>query len=274
MIADEANDIIHGHEFKALQVDIDDKGILTITLNRPERLNAFNEDMKAEFLWLTRRIEANPQIRVIVIRANGDRAFCAGADVSWFEQDWQTERFRIEYRWIHDFFDMLERVEIPSICAAQGVCFCGGLELAMSCDFRMCAEDARFGFTEANINLIPGSGGCSRLVNIIGPGWAKELVMAGTVIDADRAMQIGLVTRVVPTAELHQSAQEFAEKLVAKAPLAMGLAKVVMNTCDSIDKTSGRILERISQSVLIRTDDHKEGISAFRDKRSANYQGR
>ena len=271
---DEEKDVIEGHDFKALKVAIDEDGIMTITLARPERLNAFNDDMRAEFLWLTRRIEANSGIRVIVINAEGERAFCAGADVSWFENDWPTERFRVEYRWVHDFFDLLERIEIPVICAAQGVCACGGLELAMSCDFRIAAEDARFGFTEANINLIPGSGGCSRLVNLIGPGWAKELVMAGTFIDAEQALKIGLVTRVVPVAELQDAAMELARKLVAKAPLAMGLAKVIMNTCDSIDTTSGRILERIGQSVLIRTEDHKEGIRAFREKRPAAYRGR
>ena len=92
------NDVIEGHEFTALKVGIDDQGILKITLARPERLNAFNDDMRAEFLWLTRRIEANPDIRVIVFTAEGDRAFCAGADVSWFENEWQSERFRIEYR--------------------------------------------------------------------------------------------------------------------------------------------------------------------------------
>ena len=271
---DEGKDVIEGHDFKALKVGIDGDGIMTITLARPERLNAFNDDMRAEFLWLTRRIEANSDIRVIVIDAEGERAFCAGADVSWFENDWPTERFRVEYRWVHDFFDMLERIEIPVICAAQGVCACGGLELAMSCDFRIAAEDARFGFTEANINLIPGSGGCSRLVNLIGPGWAKELVMAGTFIDAQQALRIGLVTRVVPVADLHAAAMELARKLVAKAPLAMGLAKTIMNTCDSIDTTSGRILERIGQSVLIRTEDHKEGVRAFREKRPAAYSGR
>jgi enoyl-CoA hydratase len=269
----EPNDVITGHEFKALKVAIDG-GILTITLNRPERLNAFNEDMKAEFSWLTRRIEANAGIRVIIINAAGERAFCAGADVGWFEQDWNTPRFRVEYRWIHDFFDLLERIEIPVIAAIQGTCACGGLELAMSCDFRISTEDARFGFTEGNINLIPGSGGCSRLIRLIGPGWAKELVLAGEFIDANRAMQVGLVTRVVPKEKLQAEARALADKLVKKAPLALGLAKAIMNTCENIDSASGRILERIGQSVLIKTEDHAEGVRAFREKRPPNYRGK
>jgi enoyl-CoA hydratase len=269
----EPNDVIAGHAFKALAVAIDGP-ILTITLNRPERLNTFNEDMKAEFSWLTRRIEANGGIRTIIIDAAGDRAFCAGADVSWFEQEWNTSRFRVEYRWIHDFFDCLERIEIPVICAIHGTCACGGLELAMSCDFRIATEDARFGFTEGNINLIPGSGGCSRLVRLIGPGWAKELVLAGEFIDAQRALQVGLVTRVVPRDKLRAEARALADKLVAKAPLALGLAKAIMNTCENIDSGSGRILERIGQSVLITTGDHAEGVRAFREKRPPNYRGK
>ena len=269
----ESSDVILGHAFKAVKVDISDR-ILTLTLARPERLNTFNEDMKEDFRWLERRIEANDEIRVVVIDAEGEKAFGAGADVSWFEQDFPTERFRIEYRWIHDFFDRLERIEIPVVAAVHGICACGGLELAMSCDFRIATEDARFGFTEGNINLIPGSGGCSRLVRMIGPGWAKELVLAGEFIDAERALQIGLVTRVVPRDRLQAEARALAEKLAAKAPAALGLAKAILNTCQNIDTASGRVLERIGQSVLIRSEDHKEGVRAFREKRKPQYSGR
>ena len=151
---------------------------------------------------------------------------------------------------------------------------CMLLELAMSCDFRICSEDARFGFTEGNINLIPGSGGCSRLIRLIGPGWAKELVLAGEFIDAEKAAQLGLVTRVVAKEKLQEEARALAAKLVAKAPMAMGLAKAIMNTCENIDMASGRILERIGQSVLITSEDHKEGVRAFREKRPPVYKGR
>ena len=262
----EPNEIIANHEFEALKVAFEDD-ILIITLNRPERLNAFSHEMKEEFLWLTRRLEANGHIRAVIFNGEGDRAFCAGADVSWFEQEWDMPRFRVEYRWIHDFFDTLERIEVPVIAAVHGICACGGLELAMACDFRIAADDTRFGFTEANINLIPGSGGCSRLVKLVGPGWAKEMVLAGEFIDSDRAMQTGLVTRVVPYADLNEAALELARKLAAKAPLAMGLAKAIMNACDDMDATTGRILERVGQSVLIKTADHTEGVRAFREKR-------
>jgi enoyl-CoA hydratase/carnithine racemase len=270
----EYNEIIGSHDFKALKVDFEDDNILIVTLNRPERLNAFNDDMRAEFNWLGPRLEANGQIRAIIFEGEGERAFCAGADISWFEQDWETERFRIEYRWIHDFFDRLERIEVPVIAAVHGICACGGLELAMACDFRIAAEGAKFGFTEGNINLIPGSGGCSRLVKLVGPGWAKEMVLAGAFIDTERAMATGLITRLTPYEKLHEEAIALARNLTAKAPMAMGLAKAIMNACDDMDSSSGRILERIGQSVLITSEDHGEGIRAFREKRKPVYQGR
>ncbi len=248
--------------------------VFEITLNRPERLNTFNAEMQRDFTALGLQIERDPEIRCVVIFAAGERAFGAGADLSWFEQDWDANRFRTEYRWIHDFFDVLERVEVPIIAAVFGTCACGGLELAMAADFRIAADDSRFGFTEGNINLIPGSGGCSRLVKMIGPGWAKELVLAGEFIDAQRAMQVGLVTRVTTKAALADEARALADKLVKKAPQALGAAKAVINACQSIDATSGRILERMAQASLILSNDHKEGVKAFREKRPPQYKGR
>ena len=256
-------------------VKIERRGtVFEITLNRPERLNTFNDEMQRDFTALQLEIERNPDIRCVTIFAAGERAFGAGADLSWFEQDWSAARFRTEYRWIHDFFDVLERVEVPVIAALFGTCACGGLELAMACDFRIAAEDTRFGFTEGNINLIPGSGGCSRLVKMIGPGWAKELVLAGEFIDAPRALQIGLVTRVVAKDALVDAARALADKLVKKAPQALGAAKAVINACQNIDAASGRILERMAQSALILSQDHKEGVKAFREKRPPDYKGR
>lgn len=261
------------HEYKAVIAEMK-AGVFEITLNRPERLNTFNEDMRLDFIALMHRIESDPDIRVVLFSGAGDRAFGAGADLGFFENDWTSPRFRAEYRWIHDFFDMLERVELPVIAAVHGTTACGGLELAMACDFIIAADDTRFGFTEANINLIPGSGGCSRLVRQIGPMWTKELVMAGTFIDAAQGKQVGLCTRVVPRATLMDEARELAQKLIAKAPQAMGVAKQIINTCQSVDMTSGRVLERMAQSTLILTEDHAEGVRAFREKRKPVYTGK
>ncbi len=261
------------YRYKAIKTE--QRGaVFEITLNRPERLNTFNNEMQRDFTALQLELERNREIRCAIVFAAGERAFGAGADLSWFEQDWAASRFRTEYRWIHDFFDVLERIEIPVIAAVFGTCACGGLELAMACDFRIAAEDARFGFTEGNINLIPGSGGCSRLVKMIGPGWTKELVLAGEFIDATRAREIGLVTRVVAKAALADEARALADKLVKKAPQALGAAKAVINASQNIDSGTGRILERMAQSSLILSQDHKEGVKAFREKRPPQYRGR
>ncbi|MBM3486550.1 MAG: enoyl-CoA hydratase/isomerase family protein [Alphaproteobacteria bacterium] len=262
-----------GYQYKAVKVAM--RGpVFEITLNRPERLNTFNAEMQRDFTALQLEIERNPEIRCVAIFAAGDRAFGAGADLSWFEHDWTASRFRTEYRWIHDFFDVLERVEVPVIAAVFGTCACGGLELAMAADFRIAADDTRFGFTEGNINLVPGSGGCSRLARMIGPGWAKELVLAGEFIDAARALHIGLVTRVVAKDKLADEARTLADKLVKKAPQALGAAKAVINAAHTMDPTTGRILERMAQSALIVSQDHKEGVKAFREKRPPQYKGR
>jgi len=261
------------YQYKAVKAEM--RGpVFEITLNRPERLNTFNSEMQRDFTALQMQIERNPDIRCVTVFAAGDRAFGAGADLSWFEQDWTASRFRTEYRWIHDFFDVLERVEAPVIAAVFGTCACGGLELAMACDFRIAADDTRFGFTEGNINLVPGSGGCSRLVKMIGPGWAKELVLAGEFIDAQRALQVGLVTRVVPKAKLADEARSLADKLVKKAPQALGASKALINACQNVDATTGRIIERMAQSALILSQDHREGVKAFREKRPAQFKGR
>jgi len=248
--------------------------ILEITLNRPERLNTFDSTMQRDFTALQLAIDREPNLRCITIFAEGDRAFGAGADLSWFQQEWRTPYFRTEYRWIHDFFDALERIEVPVIAAVFGTCACGGLELAMAADFRIAADNTRFGFTEGNINLIPGSGGCSRLTRLIGPAWTKELIMAGEFIDAQRAMAIGLVTRITTMDKLRSDARALADKLVAKAPQATCAAKAVINACQNIDAGTGRILERMAQSTLIMTHDHKEGVRAFREKRPPKYEGR
>lgn len=259
-------------DLKTILYDVKD-GIATVTLNRPDRLNAFNEDMKADFFQLQDELWDDRDVRIIVITGNG-RAFGAGADVSWFEQDWHTPSFRRQYRKIHDWFDALESMEKPVIAAVNGICACGGLELAMAADFRIGAESSRYGFTESNINLIAGSGGCSRLVNLVGPSRAKQLLMTAELIPAAEALQWGLVNQVVPDDQLMDSAMELARKLANKAPQALGMAKHVVQICQNVDLATGRFAERLGQSVLIKTSDHREGVRAFREKRPPHFEDR
>ncbi len=215
----------------------------------------------------------NEGVRVAVFTGTG-KTFCVGADVSTFETDWNTPVFRANTRLLTSFFNDLEALEKPLIAAINGTCVGGGLELALACDLRITARSARFGLPENNLGLIPGIGGCSRLVKLVGFGRAKELVLTGEIITADEALRCGLVNRVVEDGELTSEARALASRLAAKAPQALGLAKRVIQSCVSADLHTARTLESFGQSILIKTEDHREGVKAFREKRRPRFEGR
>jgi enoyl-CoA hydratase/carnithine racemase len=252
-----------------------DRGVLVLTLNRPERLNSWNAVMRAELRDALDRVALDPELRVLVLTGAG-RAFSAGEDVSGMEELTAigTRGFRAHARRIHDVFDTVEALEVPVIAAIDGVAAGGGFELALSCDFRVIAEGSRLVMPEARVGLIPGSGGCSRLVRHVGLGRAKELVLLGRSLDAHTAHAVGLATSVAPEGEALKAALELAAELAERAPLALGMAKLVLNTCTDVDAETGRRLERLGQSVLKTTEDHREGAQAFLEKRSAQFTGR
>lgn len=260
------------HEFLQLQAE---GGIAVLTLNRPDTLNAWNQAMRDELRVAVRDLAADESLRVLVLTGAG-RAFSAGEDVRGM-QDLAaagTRSFRRVARDMHNVFDDLEAIEIPVIAAINGVAAGGGLELALSCDFRLAAEGAKLGFPETNVGLIPGSGGCSRLVKLVGLAKAKRLVMTGEMIPAREALAMGLVEEVTPADQLMLRAMALARQLAAKAPLALGLAKIVLNGCASVDPDTGRNLERLGQSILKKTEDHLEGAKAFVEKRPPEFKGR
>ena len=260
--------------FKTLKYDLTPNGIATITLNRPEKLNAMNDDMRADFGLLAEELKQNDAIKVIVFTGAG-RAFSAGGDIDFLDQDWSTPQFRQETQEFTGFFDSLEILEKPVIAAINGPCTGAGLQITLSCDIRIASEEeARFGFRENLIGLIPGAGGCSRLVKLIGYGKAKELIFTGDMISAQEAKDIGLVNRVVPHKELLPEAKKLATHLLSRAPIALGLVKRVLWNSVNVDMATGRSLESLAQSILIKTDDHKEGIRAFREKRKPKFSGR
>jgi enoyl-CoA hydratase len=249
-----------------------DKTVRILTLNRPDRLNAWNAAMRAELRDAIDRAAEDPHLRALVLTGAG-RAFSAGEDVSDMPElaAIGTRGFRSVARRIHDVFDVVEAMEIPVIAAIDGVAAGGGFELALSCDFRVLGETSRLIMPEAKVGLIPGSGGCSRLVRYVGLGRAKELVMLGATLDAAAAREAGLATRVVPFGEARTAAIELAQDLAARAPLAIGMAKLVLNTCMDVDAETGRRLERLGQSVLKTTNDHREGAAAFVEKRPPQW---
>jgi enoyl-CoA hydratase len=251
-----------------------DGNVATLTLSRPDRLNAWNREMRDELAAAMREIVADDDLRALVITGDG-RAFSAGEDVRGMAglAEAGTRAFRRVVRGIHNVFDEIEAIEIPVIAAINGVAAGGGLELALSCDFRIAAESAKLGFPENNVGLIPGSGGCSRLVKLIGLPRAKRLVMTGEMIVADAALDIGLVEQVVADDALMETALGFARRLAARAPQAVGLAKLVLNACANVDPDTGRNFERLGQSVLKKTEDHAEGARAFVEKRPPVFKG-
>ncbi len=258
--------------FTTLRYDLQD-GIATVTLDRPEKNNAISTEMRADFRALADELYANAAVRVAIVTGSG-KAFCVGADVATFERDWETPAFRANTRLLTNFFNDLEALEKPVIAAINGTCVGGGLELALACDLRLAARAARFGLPENNLGLIPGVGGCSRLAKLVGFGRAKELVLTGEIITAEEALRHGLVNRVVDDGALPGEARALAERLRGRAPQALGIAKRVLLTCMSADLQTGRTLESFGQSILLKTRDHREGVTAFREKRRPAFDGR
>lgn len=249
--------------------------VSVLRLNRPDTLNSWHQKMRDELRDAVGELVADDQLRVLVITGTG-RAFSAGEDVRGMKSlaEIGTRGFRRVVRSIHNVFDEIEAMEVPVIAAINGVAAGGGLELALSCDFRFAAQSAKLGFPENNVGLIPGSGGCSRLVGLIGLAKAKRLVMTGEMIPAERALEYGLVDEVVPAEALAEHAMAFARLLAAKAPQSLGIAKLVLNNCAKVDPDTARNFERLGQSILKKTEDHVEGALAFVEKRPARFTGR
>ncbi|NBQ87824.1 MAG: enoyl-CoA hydratase/isomerase family protein [Betaproteobacteria bacterium] len=257
-------------------IDIQYEGAVAVMrLNRPDNLNSWNQQMRDEMRTAVADLVADDALRVLVITGTG-RAFSAGEDVRGMKglTDIGTRGFRRVARDIHNVFDEIEAIEVPVIAAINGVAAGGGMELALSCDFRFASDAARMGFPENNVGLIPGSGGCSRLVRQVGLSAAKRIVMTGEMLNAEKALALRLVDEVVPAAQLMEQVMAFARTLAARAPQALGLAKVVLNNCARVDPDVARNFERLGQSILKKTDDHLEGARAFVEKRPAQFTGR
>lgn len=262
-------------EYRTLLVDSPEAGICRIVLNRPDKLNAFDERMLRELRSVIWSCNFDESVRVIIITGAG-RGFCAGRDISGldYENNLSTPQYRAYVRANHEALDDIEAIEKPVIAAINGVCAGGGVEIAIACDFRMAAQGAQFLLPENQLGVIPAAGAASRMIQMIGIGRLKEMMIASLPIDADEAYRIGLATRVFPKDELMDRTLAFARTLLERAPQAMGMAKQIINACQNIDTDTGRFLERLGQSVLIQTDDNKEGMRSFIDKRRPKFTGK
>src|SRR3984957_5701113 len=262
-------------EHHTIRVEKIEPGVLLITLNRADKLNAFDERMIRELRGVVWRANFDESVGVVIITGAG-RAFCSGRDINGldYENNLSTPQYRAYVRANHEMLDDIEAIEKPVIAAINGIAAGGGTEIAIACDFRIVSDRASFLLPENQLGVIPASGACSRLTQIIGLGRLKEMVIAALPIEAQRAYDIGLATRVVPHDAFMDGVLEFARILLARAPLAMGMAKHIINTCQNVDTETGRILERLGQSILIQTRDNTEGMTAFIEKRPARFEGR
>lgn len=249
-----------------------DNGIYTITINRPDKLNALNKEVLSDLNMALDEIKSNAAIRSVIITGAGPKAFVAGADISEFNGLDQKQALSFAKRG-QDTFARIENSSKPIIAAVNGFALGGGCELAMCCHFRVASENAKFGQPEVNLGLIPGYGGTQRLVQLIGKGKAMELLMSAHMIDANEAKQLGLVNYVTTTETLLEHTKKILELINSKAPLAVaGCIKAANAVFD--ESKDGYALEIEEFGNAFVTEDMKEGVAAFLEKRKASFTGR
>lgn len=250
-----------------------ENNICTITVNRPDKLNALNKTVIEELGAAIDEVINNSSIRSAIITGSGAKAFVAGADISEFASLNASGGKALAQKGQDLVFTKIENSPKPIIAAVNGFALGGGCELAMSCHFRLASENAKFGQPEVNLGLIPGYGGTQRLVQLIGKGRAMELLMTGNMIDANTALQYGLVNHVVSQDELLPKAKNILELINSKAPLAVaGCIKAANAVFD--ETKNGYMIEMNNFGELFDTADAKEGAAAFIEKRKANFSGR
>jgi len=257
--------------YEAIRYELAD-GVATITLNRPNVHNAMNEKMREELTACFSELAQSPDARAIVVTGAGERAFSAGADIREFVTPQVPVKYRDARRRV-DFRAAMDRCGQPIIAAINGFALGGGLELALACDIRIAGEDSQLGLTEVNLAIIPGGGGTQRLPRLVGRGKALEMILTGARVDAREALRIGLVERVVPTAEVHTSAQALAKMLAERAPVAMRYAKEAVVKGLGMSLEDGLRLENDLSTLLRTTEDRLEGAKAFLEKRKPRFTG-
>lgn len=250
-------------------------GIAVVRLNRPDRLNALNIQMLGELHHAFLALEAEREIRAIVLTGTGERAFCAGADIGEFQRLHGALEGAAMARRGQRLTLLMEEMGTPIIAAINGFALGGGMEVAMAADIRIASENAKFGQPEVTLGLMPGFGGSQRTARLLGRGAAMLLCLTAEQIDAATALRIGLVQGVVPLAGLREEALRIAKLIAAKAPLAIAATKhAISDGLKHAETAVGLEIEALHFGSLVETADFREGVSAFLEKRAATFEGR
>lgn len=246
--------------------------VAILTINRPDKLNALNSTVHIESVKAMDDLRVDDTVRVVVITGSGEKSFIAGADISEFEGKTPvTQRATFQERTLFNTIDTFPK---PVIAMVNGFCLGGGNELALACDLRVCSENARFSQPEINLGIIPGGGGTQRLTRLIGEGRSMEITLTGDMIDAETAHRFGLVNHVHPIADLRAKTMELAAKIAEKAPIALQLAKEAVKFASRSNLDEGLRREVDLFAICFSTEDKKEGVSAFLEKRKPEFKGK
>lgn len=253
--------------FKNILVNIENE-IGTIKINQPETRNALNSETLKEIERAVEELEENEQVRVLVFTGAGEKSFAAGADIKQLRDrkmlDALVPGMQATYKKIED-------CEKATIAAINGVALGGGFELALACDIRIAATEIKMGLPELNLAIVPGAGGTQRLVRIVGKGKAMEMILTGKIIDEQEAEHWGLVTKIVSKERLLEEVKKVAQTISSKGPVAVKLAKMVVNKGFDTDIETALMLEKFAQTIAFGTEDKNEGTQAFLDKRKAEF---
>ena len=256
--------------FENVLYEIND-GILYLTLNRPEARNALTPGMWKDIQAAVEMARFDDNIKVVIVSGSGDKALASGADI---QEIHDRETLKMLEGISTIALKQLEDLYKPVICAINGYALGGGCELAMACDIRIATSRSKFGQPETNLSIIPGAGGTQRLARLIGLGRAQDVILLGRKIGGPEAVQIGLATKCVPKADLMAEAKKMAGKLIAKGPVAIRIAKRVVQASMSSSQEVGELLEMLALSTLCSTEDKLEGVSSFLEKRTPEYKGK
>jgi len=242
-----------------------------VTINRPEKHNAISLATLDDLHAAVDAAAADDEVRVITITGAGGKAFAAGSDLSEVvDRDFKKALEPI----VQGLAEKLERTPKPTIAAIDGICMGGGLEVALGCDLRIASPGSRFATPEGKLGIIPGGGATARLPRIVGRGWGMEMMLMGEAIDAERALQIGLITRIVDASDLLVEAQRMADHLASFAPFVPRTMKAMVHFGMEASLAGALMFEKYAQGALVQTEDKQEGISAFLDKRKPEFKGK